>query len=153
MSPRKAVEMEVRRRRDELLSELPDLIDINDYITIYRAISVDDIKTTKKELSTFHEVTYGGKLSGIGIYWTWDESTAKARDKYWSCPAQGKVLTIVKAEARCIDIDFDETFWTFVTHYEKKEKEIRLPERTKVDITGIYDEHFNFSPFVGWAYT
>jgi hypothetical protein len=101
---------------------IADLIDENDEITIWRAMTVNDEWLSKLEKGNIR----------IGEFWSWSESGAEA---HWS---EGHDNTVVlKAKIKEYYVDWKETFELNIHPNYYEEKEIRLFKNTPLRLEEV----------------
>ncbi len=101
---------------------IDDLIDDNNEITIWRAMTVDDNWLSKLEKGSIR----------IGEFWSWSESGAEA---HWSEGHENKV--VLKAKIKEYYVDWKETYELNIHPNYNEEKEIRLFKNTLIRLEEV----------------
>ena len=139
MNPYKDRKMLLGWLKDDIFEEHRVIIGILDKakedgkITVFRAMIVPDLRVFIEGLKMDTRSCPEKKYEGIGESWAWDLGHAIVYQTY--CEGETYVL---KASARFVDINTDETIFLYHT---MNENEIRLYERRKVLLESIHDKN------------
>ncbi len=116
-------------------SAIGDCIKTDGTIDIWREMRVNN---------NWYDIISNGDKP-LGIYWTYDENSTEA---YWEDNIENKkkddVYVIIKVNVKQTIVNWKETFETVLTGYGEDEKEIRLFEKTPLNIIEIIEKNTDF---------